>query len=253
MRLAGALCVLLSFPILLVEAQPAQTDPPPKGEVLHYYAEWRLIHAGEAALTLTPPTGPRRESEAILHVESVGLISKLYRIDDTYTVNLEDNFCAARSVLQAQEGGKEREVKVAYDGAARKASYVERDLKNQRAIHTGEVDIPACVHDVLGGLQALRRMNVEVGKSVELPTSDGKKFANVRVEAQERETLKIQSGVYKTVRYEAFLFNGVIYKRKARIFVWLTDDERKLPVQIRLQMQFTIGTVTLELEKEEHL
>ena len=48
------------------------------------------------------------------------------------------------------------------------------------------------------------------------------------------------------------LLNGVIYPRKGRVFVWLTDDARRLPVQIRLRMQFPIGTVTLRLQKEEH-
>jgi hypothetical protein len=37
-----------------------------------------------------------------------------------------------------------------------------------------------------------------------------------------------------------------------RVFVWLTDDDRRLPVQIRVRMNFPLGTVTLELEKEEH-
>jgi hypothetical protein len=32
----------------------------------------------------------------------------------------------------------------------------------------------------------------------------------------------------------------------------VTDDARRLPVQIQVQMSFPIGTVTLQLEKEEH-
>jgi hypothetical protein len=37
------------------------------------------------------------------------------------------------------------------------------------------------------------------------------------------------------------------------MYLWLTDDARKLPVQLRLRMQFLIGTITLQLEKEEKL
>jgi len=43
----------------------------------------------------------------------------------------------------------------------------------------------------------------------------------------------------------------VLYKRSAHLYVWLSDDARKLPVQIRVRMQFTIGTITLQLAKEE--
>jgi hypothetical protein len=47
------------------------------------------------------------------------------------------------------------------------------------------------------------------------------------------------------------LMNGVIYQRKGRVFVWVSDDTRRIPVQIRLRLAFPIGTVTLQLQKEE--
>jgi Protein of unknown function (DUF3108) len=53
------------------------------------------------------------------------------------------------------------------------------------------------------------------------------------------------------VRYEVHMFNNVLVNRKARMYVWLTDDARKLPVQLRVRLQFLIGTITLQLEKAE--
>jgi len=37
--------------------------------------------------------------------------------------------------------------------------------------------------------------------------------------------------------------------RKGRVFVWLTDDGERLPVQILLRLAFPVGSVTLQLEK----
>ena len=70
-----------------------------------------------------------------------------------------------------------------------------------------------------------------------------------RVEAQQREDVRTPAGTFKTVRYEVFLFNNVLYRRAAHVYVWLTDDARRLPVQVRVRMQFTIGTITMQLEK----
>jgi hypothetical protein len=53
------------------------------------------------------------------------------------------------------------------------------------------------------------------------------------------------------MRYEAHLFNDVLYRRKGRLFVWLTDDEKRLPVQIRVRLSFPVGTISFELEKAE--
>jgi hypothetical protein len=86
-----------------------------------------------------------------------------------------------------------------------------------------------------------------------MPVSDGHKSASVKVEAQEREEIKTPIGTYKTIRFEPYLMNGVVYNRKGRVFIWQTDDARRLPVQIQLRMAFPVGTVTLHLLKEEKL
>jgi hypothetical protein len=64
--------------------------------------------------------------------------------------------------------------------------------------------------------------------------------------------VKIKAGTFETIRYEVSLFNGVLYPRKADLFVWLTDDAHRLPVQVRARMSFPVGTITFELVKDEH-
>jgi hypothetical protein len=125
-------------------------------------------------------------------------------------------------------------------------------LKNA-VLHTYDVATPNCVHDVLGALISLRGLTLKPGQSAQMPVSDGHHSASVRVEAQDREEIKTGTSSYKTIRCETFLMNGVVYMRKGRVFVWITDDERRLPVQIQLRMSFPIGTVTLHLMKEEKL
>jgi hypothetical protein len=107
------------------------------------------------------------------------------------------------------------------------------------------------VHDVIGGLFFIRTLNLEPGQSTQIPVSDGKKSVMARVEAQAREDVKTPEGTFKTIRYEAYLFDNVLYKRSAHVNVWVSDDRRRLPVQIRVRMTFTIGTITLLMEKHE--
>ena len=58
------------------------------------------------------------------------------------------------------------------------------------------------------------------------------------------------AGKFKTIRFEVDILNSVVYQRKGRAWVWISDDAKRLPVQIRLRMSFPVGTVTLGLEKE---
>jgi hypothetical protein len=213
---------------------------------LHYGIEWRLIRAGLAKVTWSPRTNG---FQGDLHLESAGLVSKMYKVNDDYTAQMGPDLCASSLLIKAHEGKRNRETKVSFGEA--KASYLERDLIKNSVVLQKDTPTPACVHEYLGGLNRLRAAKLEPGQSTEVPMSDGKKFANVRVEAQEREQVKTPAGTFATVRHEVHMFNGQLVNRKARMFVWVTDDARRLPVQLRVRLQFLIGTITLQLEKEE--
>jgi hypothetical protein len=212
-------------------------------ERLSYTIEWRLIHAGNAVVE----SGP---NSALLKLESAGMVSTLYKVDDTYKVQFDSPFCATSSMMDSKEGSRHRETAINFDRSRNRAFLTEKDLIRNTIVSKTEVQTPNCVHEVLAALQRLRRTRVEVGQSVQLPVSDGRKSAAIKVEAQEREQVKTPAGTFNTIRYEVNVLNNVIYSRQGRVFVWLTDDDRRLPVQIRLRMNFPLGTVTLELEKE---
>jgi len=252
-RPALVLVALFSVPVPFPQAaaQAPTAGTLPRKEVLSYSVEWRLIDAGRAQLTWAESSQPSRPGwEAKLHLESAGLVSKLYRVRDDYTAELNRDLCVENTQLQAHEGGRQRETAVHFDPATKKASYLERDLVKHTA-RSLETDIPACVQDVIGALFLLRTRNLELGKSIEVPVSDGKKTISAKVEAQQREQIKVPAGTFKTIRYEAFLFNGVLYRKPGHLYVWVSDDSRKLPVRIQVRLQFTIGTITFQLEKEE--
>ncbi|HUP04005.1 MAG TPA: DUF3108 domain-containing protein [Bryobacteraceae bacterium] len=218
-------------------------------EVLNYRVEWRLITAGRVSVQWSP--APDAGWQAKTHVESVGLVSKLYKVEDDYLAEFNRGGCVQAVQTTSSEGNRQRDAKVTFDYSSRKASYLEHDRLKNAVVAQHEIDIPPCTHDVLGGLFALRGMNLEPGQSASVPVSDGKKAVSARVQAQQREEIKVAAGDFKTIRYEAFLFDNVLYHRSAHLYVWLTDDARRLPVQIQVRMPITVGTITLQLEKYE--
>jgi hypothetical protein len=229
----------------------SQGFAPPSKEVLSYNIEWRLITAGKARLDWNALPQPHAGYQLNVQVESAGFVSKLFKVEDDYRASLNPGLCIENSQLVAHEGIRRRDTKVTYDAEARKAHYVERDTAKNTILDTKEIETPECVHDVVGGIYFLRTLNLEPGQSTEVPVSDGKKSVMARVEAQAREDIRIPGGPYKTIRYEIYLFDNVLFRRSAHLNVWLTDDRRRLPVQIRVRMQFTIGTITLQLTNSE--
>jgi len=243
MRLRLLWLFLLSLPV--ARPQPLSL---PAHETLYYYIEWRLITAGRAKVEWQQE---RAGWQTNLHLESIGLVSKLFRVEDDYSVNANAGLCAESSIFTSHEGSRQRETKITFDSSEHRAYYLERDLAKNTVLLQKETEIPACVHDVVGALYVMRTLTLEPGNSTTVPVSDGKKSVMARVEAQGREDIKTPEGLFHTIRYEAYLFNDVLFRRPAHLNFWLSDDRRRLPVQIRVRMQFTIGTITLQLMKHE--
>jgi len=221
-------------------------EPKPGTERFTYDVEWRLIHAGTAVIEA-------HRSTANLRLDSGGMVSALFKVHDLYTSTYDDAFCAAATTMDSLEGKRHHDTRVTYDRTENRATYIERDVVKDTVLHSDSVSIPNCVHEVLGAFLKIRTMTPSIGQSLQLPMSDGRKSATVRIDAQEREDVKTPAGSFKAIRCEVNMMNGVIYTRKGRVFVWLTDDDRHMPVQIRLRMNFPVGTVTLQLAKEERL
>src|SRR5438093_775291 len=146
-------------PIRSFQSTLVPPSPLPSSENLQYTIEWRLITAGKARLNWSVVDGTGFQTN--LHLESAGLVSKLFKVNDEYTSNLDEGLCAHSSFMETQEGSRRRETKVTFDTERRKASYLERDTIKNTVLATSEVEIHACVSDVIGGLYRMPTLNLE--------------------------------------------------------------------------------------------
>jgi Protein of unknown function (DUF3108) len=240
------LCCTLATPYNLADSSAPGKFP--YKEKLHYRIEWRLITAGTADVELAPISSHTWETQ--IKLESAGVVTKLYEVHDTYEVRTDEKFCAATSSLKAQEGKRNRTSTLNFDPARKKVLYEEHDLVTNH-VTTKELEVPACTHEIAGALSALRTLSIEPGKSIQLPLTDGKRFAMARIEAQEKETIVVDGKAYPTIRYEAYVFDNIIYSRKGRLNIWVTDDADHLPIQMRIRLGFPIYNITLTLEKQD--
>jgi hypothetical protein len=78
--------------------------------------------------------------------------------------------------------------------------------------------------------------------------NDGGKTVDVTAKVESRETIKVPAGTFQTIRVSPESTAGPL-KNKGRIWIWYTDDARRIPVQMRGKMFW--GTLTLKLEKIE--
>jgi hypothetical protein len=244
-----SLLILTAGSAIIAPAQQTAPKPFPYREKLEYRIEWRLITAGTATVDIAPVSGTTWQTK--LNIESAGMVSRLYRVSDSYRAITTDKFCGINANLDAQEGKRHRLSTLIFDNSKHKLQYEDHDLVSNKAT-SKIVDIPPCTHEISGALASLRLTRLEPGKTLMLPITDGKKTVLARVQAEDRETITIDQHTYHTIRYEAFLFDNVLYRRKGQLWVWMTDDASHVPVQIRVRLGFPIGNILLSLVKDEH-
>ena len=55
------------------------------------------------------------------------------------------------------------------------------------------------------------------------------------------------AGTFKTIVVEPLVKEGGLFKSEGRIVIWLSDDERKLPVRVNTKV--LIGSIDVELRE----
>ena len=137
-------------------------------------------------------------------------MSRLYKVLDHYRVQTDGHTCPSAMQWDAQEGRRHVISRISFDPARRKVIYSAQDLvKNTTMQH--QLDSPPCTREILTALMKIRELAGEVGKANALTLTDGRKVVSARVEAQAKERVEAAGRQYSTTRYEAFIFDDVLY------------------------------------------
>ena len=100
-------------------------------------------------------------------------------------------------------------------------------------------------YDTLSSFFYFRSMPLHVGKSYFIDIFDCKKLWNTEVQVLRREEIETALGRFKTVVIKPLLKSEGIFARTGEMYIWLTDDERRIPVLMKSKVK--IGSITATL------
>jgi hypothetical protein len=243
-RLTSAL--LLFVLLLMPGASFAQSPREPfnPGETLTYDVMWTIFRAGSVSATIrTGNQGNHDTYEVTASARSEGFVSLGFDVNDVFkATSSAQTLCSEGIVKKVSEGHRHRDTRIAFDYAGKHALLDERDPNEPKSpAKHAESDIPPCVEDVVTAFYYLRRQKLEVGHTIELPVNDGSKTQRVIVEVQTREKVQTPLGTFDTIRVEPKVFSGLL-KRKGRMLIWFSADDRQLPVRVKAMI--SVGSIT---------
>jgi Protein of unknown function (DUF3108) len=244
-RRALQVALIAVAPVMTLAAgSPAVPRPFVPGERLTYSVTWSVFEAGQVVATLqqAAAAGAGRE-EIVTTARSHGFVSMLFALNDEFKSHFDpDTLCSSGISKRVIEGRRRKQTEIVFDGARQLAILDERNLaKPSELPKHDQQPIPACVQDVVSAFYFLRSQPMQVGDRIKVPVNDGSKTTEVTAEVQAREQIDTPLGHRYAFRVEPTVF-GSLYKRKGRMLIWFSDDEKRLP--LRIKAMISVGTIT---------
>jgi hypothetical protein len=231
----------------LEDAQtPEATEAPPPPEILPFERErltfalyWSGIHVGTATMEAVRGAGTSYITSV---VNSNAVISAFYKVQDLAEARLVNGRPAGFKMLQS-EGKHRRNKETIFDAQQDKVIYINhKDNTRQEYDMNGRL-----LWDVMSGFYYARRQPLEPGTSFYISMFDSNKFLNTEVRVLRREQVELFDGKeVPTIVVEPILKSEGLFQKTGEILIWLTDDDRRMPV--RMETKLKIGRVTAELK-----
>jgi hypothetical protein len=248
---AAVLMLAATGPQIWAQQQIPPLPPPRQGfsfpikQTFTYAVDWRVFPAATAVLHLEAD-GTKEHLTA--SGDTLGAINLLFHVSDKFQATFDrEKGCTAEFDKQTVEGRRQINSTLKLDYAQGKSILEEKNLTTGQSKRL-EAGIPGCLTDLLTGVIYASSQPMEVGKSFDMPVVDPLKTVVVTMKAEGKEELKTPAGTFKTIRVEPTADAGVV-KNRGQIWIWYTDDDRHLPVQMRARSFW--GTITFRLASVE--
>lgn len=237
--------LLMMTPLLAVGqdgeevAQPGRVEPAPVpfgiGERLEYEVKFGPIKAGEAVMEVegldTVAGHPTYHLQTVIQ----GSIP-FYKLDDRQQSWLDVVQLASRRFRQdSQQGSYERHRQYEFD--------LEGEVYERENGETGP--IPAGALDEAAFIYFVRAIPLTVGETYEWNRYFKFDRNPVILQVLRRETIEVPAGEFSTLVVRPIIKTGGIFSEGGRAEIYITDDERRIPV--RMKSRLKVGSLQMDL------
>ncbi len=216
------------------------------GETLVYDVSWsNIIAAGTAVMEVRGDTLPdgREVFKFLVTGRSSGVVDKFFKVYDavqsvfdpqvmqSLTYNIDENY-----------GKKKKRRALIFDHAHKTVMSRVNDDPPETLV------IPEHVQDALSSFYYLRAVeNFSGNKAIVFDVYDSGKIWTVEVYTMGREIVKTPAGEFSTIKIRTYPKYKGVFMNKGEVFIWLTDDSRKVPVLMKSKL--TVGSFVFTLRQ----
>lgn len=176
---------------------------------------------------------------------STGLFGVVYRIRDTMTTHfdVEHGTTLGSEIVENYNDFHNRETITLHGTTA----LVHREFKG--TVRERQETIVPGSRDLLAAVFALRDESWKTEGEVHVPVFSGLKQWELVAQVTGRERVTVEAGTFDAVRLRCHTTFGGKLRTNGDIIMWLSDDERRLP--LRVSAPLVLGSIDTELTSFE--
>ena len=207
---------------------------------MRFDVNYEFITVGEAVMRIndTVYNNSRKCLEVNFTVDSKSFFDLVYKVRDRYRTYLDvEGLFPWKFEQHIREGGYTRDFIAEFD-----------QINHVAKTSEGEHKIPPYVHDIMSAFYFARTVdytNFKPGQKIHLQNFYKDSTYELDVRFKGRQEIEVEAGRFKCIVIEPLAKEGGLFKSEGRVYVWLTDDERKIPV--RVSSKVAIGSIDSEL------
>ncbi len=188
-------------------------------------------------------------------VASEGLFARLFNINFHQHVESTvspDSLAVQTTVKLDEQGKRKRTSEAVFDQTAHRVTWTERDAndpnKEPRVVSS---EFNGNVYDIVSSIYYLRTERLDPGRSFTMSISDSGRVYDVPVRVVEKKRMKTVLGRTPVVRVDPDLYGAGLVKNKCEFNLWLSDDQRHIPVSVKLKTDY--GTFDINLKRVSNI
>ena len=195
------------------------------------------------------PVEGRQTYRLRMELRSTGLTASIHQFSEVTETWLDQgSLTTLRYTRQARESKYAQDETVLLDQTCRRfCRHKHRLDKEKTEMHQGR--LPGPTLDILGYLFYLRTLPLKEGQTYDLSLLSGDNVWPVTVRVTRRTKISSPAGWFETFFLEPKLREKPKGLKLRELQVWISADERRIPV--RLRMELGIGHITAELQSIE--
>ena len=226
--------------------QPSQHAVPfAAGETLTYTVGWTVFSgAGVVTVTTREQTTPAGQPACYIvgEARATGFLSKLYHLYYKADTLLDTtSLLPWRSTIYSEEGRRRRVRTTRFEWESGQVEFEQQT----DSVFKKKVAVPPGTQDVLSAIYSFRARREPRGETSAMTVTDGGRVYTVRVAIEGKEVVETAIGSFSAWRVTPQVLNERGQPEGRRIVFWFSDDARRLPVRLRVDLAVGLLNLTL--------